>query len=189
MKLPFSVLVVSALLLGPVSAADIARLEWGSFVVEADSSDGWSEYKVTSSDDGRSIRMTFAPLEAKADGATLEASNRLYGHYDVIQPGIDSFSRFMVNVEGHVIKSGESVTRLVIAVGTEEKIIEWPPGQAASEKFSRSIEFALPAGGRLPSPLKVGVQAYARKNGQSDAAYVSVDSLTITAGTSQVASN
>ncbi len=189
MKLPVSLLVLSLFFPGTVFAADIARLEWGSFIVEADTSNGWDEYKVASSDDGRSITMTFAPLEAKADGATLEASNRLYGHYDVIQPDLESFSRFIVSVEGHVIKSGEGITRLTITVGQEEKIIEWPAGQAASEKFSRNIEFVLPANGRMPNPLKVGVQAYARKNGQSDAAYVSVDSLTITAGTSQLASN
>ena len=189
MKPPLSFVILSILWAGTALSADIARLEWGSFVVEADSSNGWSEYKAVSSDDGRSIRMTFAPLDAKADGATMEASNRIYGHYDVIQLDFDSYSNFIVTVEGHVIKSGESITRLVITVGSDDKTIEWPAGETASEKFSRNIEFALPPEGRLPNPLKVGVQAYARKNGQSDAAYVSVDSLTITAANSQMSSN
>jgi hypothetical protein len=92
-------------------------------------------------------------------------------------------------VEGHVIKSGGSLTRLVLTVGTGEKILEWTSGTAVSEKFSRKLEFTLPAEGRLPDPFAVGIEAFARKEGPSDAAYVSVDTLTITAATAQVASN
>ncbi len=174
---------------GTIHAADIARLEWGGFVVEDDTSDGWSNYKYLASDDGRSITMTFAPIEAKADGATLEAKAVLRGHFDVVQPRIDSFATYVVLVEGHVIKSGGALTRLVLIAGSAEKTLEWPTGAAASEKFSRKLEFALPAEGRLPAPFTVSIEAYARKDGPSDAAYVSVDSLTITAANAQVVSN
>lgn len=188
-----SLVVMSALwcliLAGGGRAADISRLEWGSFVVEDDSSDGWSNYKFLSSDDGKSITMTFAPLEAKADGATLEARTKLAGHYDVIQPKADNFTGYIVAIEGHVIKSGASTTRLTLNIGDTEKIIEWTGGASNSEKFSRKIEIALPTEGRLPSPFKVSVEAFAHKGGPADAAYVSVDSLTITAANPQVAAN
>ncbi len=174
---------------GIAIAADIARLEWGSFIVEDDTSDGWATYKYVPSDDGRSITMTFAPLEAKADGATAEAKSRLVGHFNVVQPKIDSFTNYFVLIEGHVIKSGGSSTRLVLNIGSTEKTIEWAAGQAASEKFSRKIDFALPAEGRLPAPFTVSIEAYARKDGPADAAYVSVDTLTITAANAQVVSN
>lgn len=174
---------------GMAHAADIARLEWGSFIVEDDTSDGWATYKYVPSDDGRSITMTFAPLEAKADGTTAEAKSRLVGHYDVIQPKIDSFTNYVVLVEGHVIKSGGSLTRLILNIGSTEKTIEWAPGQSASEKFNRKIDFALPSEGRLPAPFIVSIEAYARKDGPSDAAYVSVETLTITAANAMVVSN
>lgn len=180
---------LSTALLGIGLAADIARLEWGNFIVDDDTSDGWATYKYLASDDGRSITMTFAPLEAKADGATAEAKSRLVGHYDVIQPKVDSFTSYIVMVEGHVIKSGGSSTRLVLNIGSTEKMIEWPTGQAVSEKFSRKIDFALPGEGQLPAPFTVSIEAYAHKDGPSDAAYVSVDTLSITAANAQVVSN
>ena len=190
MRNPLSALILVAMLAldaGFVSAADIARLEWGGFVVEDDSSKGWDEFKSVASDDGRSIKITFSSLDAKADGATLEDRAGFSGHYDVVQPVSDSFSRFVATVEGHVIKSRAAVTRLTVTVGSVEKIIEWPAGENASEKFSRSLDIALPGEGRLPSPFLVSVETYARKDGRSDAAYVSVDHLTIAAANPQIA--
>jgi hypothetical protein len=189
MKLPFLIVVLAGLISGPATAADIGRLEWGSFVVESDSSNGWDAYKSASSDDGRSITMKFAPLDAKADGSTLEANADFSGHYDIIQPDFDSYSNCVVILEGHVIKSESAVTRIVLTVGSVEKTVEWPAGEAVSEKFSRNVEVMLPGKGRLPDPFFVGVRAYARKVGPADAAYVSIDSMTIRAATSQVAAN
>jgi hypothetical protein len=190
MRNPLSTLILLAALglnAGVVAAADIARLEWGGFVVQDDSSNGWDEFKSVASDDGRSIKITFSSLDAKADGGKLEDRAKFSGHYDVVQPVSDSFSRFVATVEGHVIKSGAAVTRLVVVVGSVEKIIEWPAGENASEKFSRSLDIVLPGEGRLPNPFLVSVETYARKDGQADAAYVSVDQLTITAANPQVA--
>ena len=171
-----------------LKAADIARLEWGGFVVENDSSDGWDSFKSLSSDDGNSVKLTFASLDAKADGATLEGRANLSGHYDISQPKNDRVAHIVATVEGHVIKSGGAVTRLVITIGTEEKTVEWPSGSNASEKFKRDIEIAVPAEGRLPAPFEVKVETYAKKEGASDAAYLSIDTLTITAAGDQVAS-
>lgn len=172
------------------AAADVSRLEWGGFVIEDDTSNGWADYKYAASDDGNSITMSFAPLEAKADGATLESRAKLSGHYDISQPKLDSFAGYAVTIEGHVIKSSASVTRLVLNVGVSEQVIEWPAGSTVSEKFTRKIDIAIPADGRLPQPFKVGIEAFARKEGPSDAAYVSVDKLTIAATANpQVAAN
>ena len=166
---------------GYAFGADIARLEWGGFVVEDDSSDGWDTFQSLSSDDGRSVEITFSSLDAKADGPTKDAKARLAGHYDLSQPVGDRVSHIVATVEGHVIKSGDATTRLVLKVGSEEKIVEWPAGSDASEKFKRDIEITVPADGRLPDPFAVSVETYARKNGAADAAYLSVDALTITA--------
>jgi hypothetical protein len=174
---------------GSALAADIARLEWGSFVIEADSSNGWGEYKTASSDDGRSLTMTFSPFEAKADGATFEASARLSGHYDLVQPNFDSFSTCIVTVEGHIIKSSAATVRLVVKAGPGEQIIEWETGKDVSEKFSRQVEIAIPGGGRLPNPFPVSIEALAKKDDAASAAYISVDSLTITAGNTKLAAN
>ncbi len=180
---------VVSMIAGSAMAADIARLEWGGFVVDQDSANGWTEYKSVSSDDGKSVTITFAPLDAKADGGTLEATASLAGHYDVIQPDFDSFTTCVVTVEGHVIKSDASTTRLEITIGGQQSVIEWPAGTQASEKFSRNVEVPLAANGRLPVPFVVGVKALAKKDGPSDAAYVSVDRLTIRAANAQVAGN
>lgn len=190
MKLSLPVLCLLASFAVHANAADMARLEWGSFVVEDDSSNGWDAYKAVSSDDGNTMRMTFAPLDAKADGATPEATARISGHYDVIQPDFDSFTHCVVTVEGHIIKSNGAVARLVVRIGDSENVIEWPTGSAASEKFSRNVEVALPKTGRLPNPFNLSLDLSVRKEGASDAAYVSVDALTIAASTAaQVAAN
>lgn len=165
----------------PALAADIGRLEWGDLVVESDSSNGYQEIKSSSSDDGMTLSITFSALEAKADGGTTEAKSVVAGHFEVTQPKIDTFNMAKVNIEGHIIKSSGSVARLVLKVGGAEQVIEWAEGTVASEKFSRSINVAMPAGGRLPSPFPVSVEALARKNGYADAAYVSVSGVTITA--------
>ena len=168
-------------------AADIARLEWGSFVIEDDTSKGWAEFKSLPSDDGRSVKMTFAPLEAKADGSALEAKSKLSGHFDVIQPQLDTYTSCEVTIVGHIIKSNASLARLDFAIGPAKNTIEWATGEAASEKFTRSFTVTLPEAGRLPVPFAISVEAYARKDGMSDAAFVSVDTVTITAADAKVA--
>jgi hypothetical protein len=179
--------VFVAFLAGNALAADISRLEWGAFVVETDSSNGWDAWKSTASDDGRSVKLTFSALEAKADGATKEASFTLSGHYDISQPADDDYTMSQVTLEGHVIKSSEALTRIVLTIGSVEKIVEWPAGLPASEKFNRVVDVMLPGNGRLPDPFYVGIQAYAQKGGDSGAAYVSIDALTVTADNPKVA--
>lgn len=174
---------------GTAVAADIARLEWGAFIIETDSANGWNNYKAVASDDGRSIKMTFSPFEAKADGSTLEASANLAGHFELTQPNYDRFTKCVATVEGLIIKSEASSVRLVIKAGSSEQVIEWGQGKQLSERFSRDIEIALPGEGRLPNPFPVSIQAFVKKDGASDAAYVSVESLTITAGGTKVAAN
>ncbi len=176
-------LTVSVLAAWPIQgqAADVGRLEWGELVVESDSSDGYQEIKSSSSDDGLTLSITFSALEAKADGGTAEAKSNVTGHFAVSQPALDSFSMARVALKGHVIKSSAAVAKLVLKVGGAEQVIEWPEGTVASEKYTRSIDIALPAGGRFPSPFEVSFEAMARKNGYADAAYVSVSGITITA--------
>jgi hypothetical protein len=191
MKVPVmacAAVILAGLVTGYATAADIARLEWGAFTVDNDSSDGWSELKSASSDDGRSITLSFAALEAKADGGIAEAASRVSGHYNIAQPGYDSFASYHVVIEGHVIKSRAAVARLVIRVGTAERTIDWAAGQEVSEKFSRSLDIAVEGDGRLPSPFAVGIEAYAKKGGEkTDAAYVSVSTVTITAQHAKIA--
>ena len=165
----------------PAFAADVGRLEWGDLVVESDSSNGYQEITSSSSDDGLILSITFSALEAKADGGTTEAKANVAGHFEVSQPKLDTFTMARVNIEGHIIKSSGSIVRLALKVGGAEQVIEWAEGTVASEKFSRNVDIALPAGGRLPSPFPVSVEAMARKNGYADAAYVSVSGVTIAA--------
>jgi hypothetical protein len=191
MRLPVCLSIAAAAFIwiqGPIHAADIARLEWGAFVVEDDSSGGYQEVKTSVSDDGRAILLKFASLEAKADGSTLEGRSAVSGRYEVFQPVADPFTSCSVEVEGHVIKSAGSVARLVLTIGGQEQVIEWPAGQALSEKFRKTVDVAMPAGGRLPNPFVVGVEAYARKDGAADASYVSVDTIRVTAQHPQIAS-
>lgn len=185
-------LAVAALVTGmtlPVTAADIARLEWGSFVVVEDSSNGWSETRTASSDDGHSITMTFAALEAKVDAGMSEATSRISGHYDLVQPSFDRYASYHVMIEGHVIKSQSATTRLTVRIGSDERTIEWTGGQAVSEKFTRALDFPAPPNGRLPSPFDVSVEAYAGKSAPTDESYLSVSVVTITASGSKIALN
>lgn len=165
----------------PASAADIGRVEWGDLVVDSDSSNGFQEIKSSSSDDGLTLSITFSALEAKADGGTSEAKSTVAGHFDVTQPKRDTFNMAKLNIEGHIIKSSGSIAKLVFKIGGGEQVIEWAEGTVASEKFNRSISFAMPAGGNLPNPFPVSFEAVASKIGYTDAAYVSVSAVTITA--------
>jgi hypothetical protein len=173
--------VLSGTAVQPVTAADVSRLEWGAFIVEDDSSNGYQEIISTTSDDGRTLSLTFSALEAKADGSTLEAKAGVTGHYDISQPKLDTYALARLKLEGHIIKSSGAKAKLLIKLGSTEQTVEWPEGSVASGKYSRSIDMALPAEGRLPSPFLVSVEAIAQKTGFADAVYVSVGSLTIAA--------
>ena len=190
MKLPSLValaLVLSCGLPNFSFSADIARLEWGNFIIEDDSSNGWANFKSLPSDDGRSVRMTFAPLDAKADGSTLETKSKLSGHFDIIQPELDTYKSCEVTIVGHIIKSNASLARLAFTIGPAQNTIEWAPGESVSEKFTRSMTVELSDAGRLPNPFMVSIEAYARKDGTSDAAFVSIDTITITAADAKIA--
>lgn len=171
------------------AAADIARLEWGGFVVEDDSSNGWDGYKSVAADDGHSISLSFASLDAKADGATSEDRSWFKGRYDVYQPAEERFDSLSATIEGHVIKSGAAVARLVVTIGSEENIVEWPLGATVSEKYRREFVLPVSSDGRLPTPLTVRVETFARKDGTSDAAYVSVDTVLISTASTRLAGN
>lgn len=163
------------------SAADLARLEWGGFTVESDSSNGYQEIKSSSSDDGYTLTMTFSALEASADGATAEAKANVSGHFEVSQPKLDSFATARINIRGHIIKSSGTVAKVVVKIGGTEKTIEWADAEVASEKYVRSLDVMLPADGRLPSPFPVSIEVQAAKKGDSGAVYVSVSELAVTA--------
>lgn len=168
-------------------AADVSRLEWGGFVVESDSSNGLQDWTATSSDDGRSVSLTFAALEAKADGQVLEGKANLSGYFDISQPATEVFGKFHVEVAGYVVKSQTAIARLTLKIGSEEKVIEWPGNAAMSEKFTRSFDVILPGGGKLPDPFPVSAEAFAQKNAATDSAFVSLNSLSITADNPLVA--
>lgn len=170
-------------------SADIARLEWGAFIVEDDSSNGWDEFKSVSSDDGNSLKLTFSSLDAKADGATMDATAKISGRYELSQPADDGFDRLNATVEGHVIKSSGATARLVVRIAGVEQVIEWPTGTTESGIFKREMEIAVPAGGRLPNPFEVSIEAVAHKDGAADAAYVSVDTVVISAANPKLAAN
>jgi hypothetical protein len=70
-----------------------------------------------------------------------------------------------------------------------EQVFEWPAGTAVSDKYKREFEIPVPAGGRLPNPFPVRIEATAHKEGTSDAAYVSVDTIVISAANPKLASN
>ena len=170
-------------------SADIARLEWGGFVVVDDTSNGWSDTKSVSSDDGRSVTLTFSSLEAKADGETLRSEARIAGRYEIVQPSYDKVSAYRVDIAGLIAKGANTSAALRVRVGAAIQVIDWPPEQQISEKFERTLTFAVPADGRLPSPLDLSVQADVSKDGVDNAAYLSVSSLTLTAEYVKVATS
>ncbi len=182
-------LLVQAALPVSVWAADIARLEWGGFVVEEDSSGGWDGYRSVAADDGSSISLSFTSLDAKADGATAEDRALFAGRYEISQPPGERFDSLTATVEGFIIKSEPAVARLVLKVGPAEQVIEWNAGQSISEKFRKEIVIPVAAEGQLPTPLAVRIETFAQKGGGSDAAFVSVDSLVISTAATRIAGN
>lgn len=187
---PF-ILPVSAVMLtaSQASAADIARLEWGGFVVESDSSNGAQDWKAAVSDDGHSVTLTFSALEAKADGTVFDGASSVAGYFDVSQPGSEAFTQLHVDVSGYVIKSKAVATRIVLKLGTVERTIEWPSDTAVSEKFAKSFDIVAPADGRLPDPFPVAAEVSVHKDNATDSAFISVNEIRITAGHPAIAAN
>ncbi len=156
-------------------------------MLEDDSSNGFLDYKTTSSDDGKSITLTFASLEAKADGSTLAAKAGMVGRYEVFQPASDTITSCRIDLTGHIIKGKDSEIRLLVKAAGQEGVIVWAASDIESGKFDRSVDIAMPAGGRLPSPFELSLEITADKKTSGDAAYVSVETMTVTAQHPQVA--
>ena len=171
-----------------VQAADIARLEWGGFVIEADSSGGTQDWTATASDDGRSVTMTFNAFEAKADGTVLEGKSNIAGYFNVSQPGSEAFTSLHVEISGYVIKSKTAATRIAVKLGPSEQTLEWPADASVSEKFTRSFDIAIASAGRLPNPFPVSAEVSVHKDNVADSAFVSVNQIRITAAHPAVAS-
>lgn len=176
-----------AIVAGAVQAADIARLEWGAFVVEADSSNGMKEWKALSSDDGRSVTLTFEALEALADGVSLAAKASLSGYFDIDQPERDGFTHLRAEVSGYVIKSADAKARIILRIGNSDHVIDWPAAMAMSEKFSKTIDVYMDGSDRLPDPFAVSVETQAEKSVLTDASFVSVNSIRIAADNPKLA--
>jgi hypothetical protein len=183
----FAALCIASLAGGVASAADVSRLEWGLFVPQSYSSGELQSWKTASTDDGSGLTVTFDSLIAKADGSTMEASANLSGHFDIDQPKSDPAAYYRVELRGHIIKSADSVARLVVTIGTEHKMLEWPKGSAASEPFVTTIESGVQPGGRLPDPFAISAAAYARKGDDGGAALVSLESISIATGNAKLA--
>lgn len=169
-----------------VQAADIGRLEWGGFVVDADTSNGMMEWKSEYSDDGHRLSMTFGSLAAKADGAVMEAQARFSGYYGVVQPEFDPVASLHVELQGFVIKSPGAMVKLVMKIGAADREFVWPETDV-SEKFAKSFDVQIPGGTRLPNPFPIAAEIKVSKSGKSDAAYLSLKSLTLSTDTPKVA--
>lgn len=169
------------------SGADVARLEWGAFIVTEDSSNGWSETRSLPSDDGRSVTLSLATFEAKAEAEGARDSAAIAGRYELFVPPGERIVSCRVEIEGHVIKSGSTVARLKVRMGQTEQQVDWAQDQAASEKFHRRLVFVLPADSASVTPLDIGIETVVEKQGRDGVVYLSVSKVTITAGPSQVA--
>ena len=182
-------LLSAVAMVATASAADIARLEWGGFVIESDSSNGTQDWKATASDDGRSVTMTFSAFEAKADGTVLDGKSNISGYFNVSQPGSEAFTSLHVEISGYVIKSKTAATRIAVKFGPSEQTLDWPAEASVSEKFTRSFDISIATAGRLPNPFPVSAEVSVHKDSVADSAFVSIDQIRITAAHPAIASN
>ena len=183
----FAFVLILASMTAIANAADLARLEWGGFVVDNDSSSGTQDWKAAASDDGHAVTMTFSALEAKADGATPEGKADFSGFFDISQPATDNFGKFHIDLTGYIIKSPSATARLTLKIGNAEKTIEWTDATALSEKFTKSFDIIVPGGGRLPDPFPVSAEAIASKTATGDSVFLSLNTLRIEAANPSVA--
>lgn len=172
---------------GRAGSADISRLEWGQFVAESDSSTEMQSWRTVAADDGSGMKLEFQSLIAKADGSTMSAAANLSGHFDIYQPPRDTVGGYRVVLRGYIIKSKNSVARLVITAGTEHKTIEWPEGMEIAKKFETTIDGTTLAGGLLPNPFMISATAHASKSGADGAVLLSLESIHIETGSARIA--
>jgi hypothetical protein len=178
--------LVLAAVVGVAQSADLVSLNWGTFTLESDSPSKPKSYDVKTGAEGMSLAMTFDTLTAKADGAVKDASASMSGHFLVQQPQSVALSELRIELKGQIVKTKGSTARIDVTIGNEQKSVEWGENEEVAESFVRTITATVP-GGQLPNPFTVSAAASAKKLADHGAAVITLESLSVDAGSSKLA--
>jgi hypothetical protein len=167
-------------------AADVVRLDWGSFTVESDSPTKPKSWEVKAEHDRMSLAMTFDSLTAKADGDVKEGSASMSGHFAVHQPQSIQLTNLHIELHGRIVKTAGSTARVDVTVGTAQGSIEWQESEVVADEFARAIDVAV-EGGQLPNPFTIQAVASAKKTSEKGAAIVTLETIDVDAGSAKTA--
>ena len=185
-KIATAGLILFGVCASTVLAADLARLEWGEFNVDAESAIKPLNVDVKAGERDLKLTMSLDKLVANADGGKTEATSSFSGHFVVQQPDYILLPSAVIELKGHIIKTPGSTARIDVTIGAEKKTLEWGADDIRAETFSTTIS-AVIANGLLPSPFPVSASAFVTKDAGGGAVLVSLESIDVTIGQLQVA--
>lgn len=171
---------------GVAQSADLVSLNWGTFTLAGDSPSKPKSYDVKAGADGMSLAMSFDTLTAKADGAVKDATASMSGHFVVQQPQTISLSEIRIELKGSIVKTKGATARIDVTIGDQQKSVEWGENEEVAGGFVKTLDATVP-GGQLPNPFMVSAAASAKKLADHGAAVITLESLSVDAGSSKVA--
>jgi hypothetical protein len=179
-------IMLVALLGVAAQSADLVRLDWGDFTLESDSQNKPKSYDAKAGPGGMTVSMTFDTLTAKADGKVNDASASMSGHFTVHQPRSASMPDLRIELRGRIVKTKGSTARIDVTIGNEQRSIEWSESEEVADAFVRTFNASI-EGGQLPNPFTISATASAKKTTDHGAAVITLESLSVEAGSSKVA--
>ncbi len=177
-----------ALAAAPSVAADLMSLSWGDFVTTHDGPAKAVGLDIKTDESELTADVKIEGFTATADGEKTDAAATFSGHFLLTQPKSADLSSVKVVVSGLIIKTAGTDARLDMQFGGIAQTIEWQAAEIKNERFEKTLTLLVP-GGRLPTPFDISAILLVKRNDNTGAVLISVDSLRLEAGPTLIGQN
>lgn len=127
------------------------------------------------------MSWVLGPLTATADGPKSEGSSSVEGNLVVIEPGYVTSPYMVIELDGHIVKTADTVVRIDVQVGDVRKSISWKADEVSSGRFKEELLAPIPEGA-LPGYYPVSAIAFVTRTSKQGVAMISLEKISVRVG-------
>ena len=134
-------------------------------------------------DSGNELDMAWVldPLVAHADGPKREGSASITGNLIVVEPGFVTSPYMVIELNGHIVKTPQTVVRIDVQIGKTTRSVTWKSDDVQSGRFNVELTAPMQAG-KLPGYFPVSAIAFVTREGKNGVAMVSLEKIRVRVG-------